>query len=133
MYIRFLCYSVPRFSQSVILIIRSRSGFIIHPQNSLVATYIRKLPNLSASSTQRAESSHNAVKQVTNRHTPIEVAVGYIRNEAKQMALDHERKINKECAFQPRLMDFKVFASVGKLITHKAIEYLRKKWREAER
>lgn len=49
------------------------------------------------------------------------------------MALDHERKINKERAIQPRLMDSKVFASVGKLITHKAIEYLRKEWSEAER
>lgn len=72
------------------------------------------------------------MKRVTNRHTPIEVAVRNICNEAKQMALDHERKINKERTFQPRLMDSKVFLVVGKLITHKAIECLRKEWNEAE-
>lgn len=47
-----------------------------------------------AASTQRAESWHNRVKRVTNRHTPIEVYVRFIRDKVDQMVLDYENRIN---------------------------------------
>lgn len=108
------------------------TSYYVRQEPQFIRAYIRQLPNLGAAYTQRAESWHNRVKRITNRHTPIEVSVRFIRDEVDQMVLDYENRINSQRSSTPHLMDRVVFVDIGSKITHEAIKMLMKEWNEAE-
>ena len=49
-------------------------GYYQRQERQFVRAYTKKLANLGVESSQMAESSHVAIKEITNRHTPTSVA-----------------------------------------------------------
>ena len=81
-------------------------------EHQFIYAYTRLLPNLGAKSSQRVESSHNMVKHITNRYTPIQKGVKKIIQEVNGMFDDRESLINNQRRNVPRLMDRKWFNEV---------------------
>ncbi|MCJ1467534.1 hypothetical protein MMC07_006159 [Pseudocyphellaria aurata] len=84
-------------------------------EHQFIYAHTRLLPNLGARSSQRVESSHNMIKHITNRHTPIQEGIKKIIQEVNSMFEDRETLINNQRRNVPRLMDRKWFSEIGSL------------------
>ena len=93
-------------------------------EHQLVYAYTRLLPNLGARSTQRTEGLHPMIKNVTARHTSIQESVRKVASEVKNILIECEDDVNNQRHKLPRRMDRRVFANIGHLITHEAIDKL---------
>lgn len=94
-----------------------------------IRAYTRLLPNLGAESTQRSEASHPIIKNQTNKHTPIEVAVRKLRDVVIEMARKHEDTINRQRRNAPLLVaDKPLFKDIKQKITHEALNLILREW-----
>ncbi len=97
-------------------------------EHQFIYAFTRSLSNLEAQSIQRTESSHSIIKNVINRHTFIQDDIRKIIGEVKNMFIDRETYVNDQRHKLSRLMNRKIFAQIGGLITHEAIDLLIREW-----
>ena len=70
------------------------------------------------------EDLHPLVKNVTNRHTPIEDSVRKICETVQRVQVDYEISTNYQRINNPRLMDRSAFKDIIGLITYHAIDLI---------
>ena len=80
-----------------------------------------------------AESSHVAIKEITNRHTPISVAFDKICIYIEMLQRELEAEANAQRIHLPQIMDRDMFAVVGSLVTHETILLISFELNEAKR
>lgn len=90
-------------------------------ERQFVQAYTKKLANFRVESSQMAESSHIAIKEVTNRHTPISVAFDKICTYIEMLQRELEAEANAQRSHLLQIMDRNIFAVVGPLVTHETI------------
>ena len=102
---------------------------VIEKPNKESACRAPYIPNLGADSTQRSEASHPIIKNQTNKHTPIEVAMRKLRDIVVEMAQNHTNTINRQRRNAPFLItDKPIFKEIKRKITHEALNLLLPEW-----
>lgn len=99
-------------------------GYYKRLEPQFIHAYTKRLPNLGAHSTQRAESSHSMVKGVINKHTTIRESVKRISAEITSAQKEYEIALNREMRNHPVLMDVQAFALLKGKITHMVINLI---------
>ena len=102
----------------------------LEPQ--FIYAYTKRLLNLGTRSTQRAESSHPMVNDVTNKHTPIRKSVKRISAKITSAQRESNITLNRKMEHHPILMDIKAFALLKGKIIHVAIEMISRKLDKAK-
>ena len=101
-------------------------NFYQRQESQFVTAHTKLLPNLGCNTTQRGESSHNAIKEPINRHTPIGQAVEKIAVEVDEKIYTYQQHLERQKRNTPRSIDASrpFFKGLLGQITHQAIELL---------
>ncbi len=82
-----------------------------------ITALTKHLSNLGCKFSQRVESSHNDIKDVTSRHTSIQKAVEKIIEQVKRAMLAYESEINEQRRKLPRLLNREAFSIISTIFT----------------
>ncbi len=108
-------------------------GYYQRQQRQFLRAYIKKLANLGVESSQMAETSHDIIKKVPNRHTPISVAFDKICTYMEILQRELEAEANGKHSHLPRIMDRDMFAVVGTLVIDETIDLISVELNKAKR
>lgn len=90
-------------------------------ERQFVQAYTKKFANFRVESSQIAESSYIAIKEVTNRHTLISIVFDKICTYIKILQRKLEAEANVQRSHLLQIMDRNILAVVGSLVIYETI------------
>jgi hypothetical protein len=97
-------------------------------EHKVIAFYVSKLANLGSNSSQRGESYHNVVRELTNAQLSLEESAKRLARKVVSIIKDIESDEAESARLYPRLAQSPVFRSLTMRITRYALEMLEVEW-----
>jgi hypothetical protein len=100
----------------------------VHKEKKVVHHYTRKYANLGSTASQRGESYHNTVREITNGQLSLEDAVKRLTQKSLSSLKDIDTDEASSYGAYSRLAQSSVFIDLRMKVSRRALEMVEKEW-----
>ena len=104
-------------------------------KRQFITAYTKRYPNLGCASTQRGESMHPVIKNITNRHTPMHLSVKAIVNEVEELSRKYDDEIGNQRRNLPQIIsqDRHSFGRIMTIVIHSCLQLIFPEFNKAKK